>query len=145
MPEKQPSTLPDIDKLINNLHDKSANLSGIRNELISILQQSISNYNFATEQPRTLEVQLSAIKTLDDLLKSEESTVTNLVKTQLLKKETETNTDVKAATVEMLKAIRVSQQNQKKSVTIPEDAMDKIEKAATALKDITEDELHINE
>lgn len=145
MPEKQPSTLPDIDKLINNLHDKSANLSSIRNELISVLQQSISNYNFATEHPRTLEVQLSAIKTLDDLLKSEESTITNLVKTQLLKKETETNTDVKAATVEMLKAIRVSQQNQKKSVTIPEDAMDKIEKAATALKDITEDELYINE
>lgn len=143
MSEVQPT--PELDDLFIALHDKTKSVSAIRNEIIKKLHSSVGMYDLGDTNPRSLEVKLAAIKTLDDLLKSEESSATSLIKTQLLRKETESNTDVKAATVEMLKAIKIKQTNIREPIEAPADIMDTIERVASSCDNITEDELRIDE
>lgn len=65
--------------------------------------------DFENDAPRKTEMKLSLMKTVDDLLKSQESLYTGKVKINLQKKSEETNEGIKKMAVEILRNINMNQ------------------------------------
>lgn len=123
-----------------------------RNAMIVTLQQVIekTNIDFDKDSPRVVEVKLAAMKTLDDLLKGQENVSMAKVKLALSRVDTQTNQNVSAIAVEMLKRIQMTETESYTVINqgnfVDDDS--KLEAAATAAgitfkeEEITEAEDH---
>ena len=94
------------------------------------------------------EVKLATIKTLDDMLRSAESSATTMAKTQLQKKNDESSEATKKMVVEMLKNINLTVgSNNNTGVKLPSISMESVVKTACEKTNhpISEDELSLPE
>lgn len=88
--------------------DAVAEMTAVRRAaLIDILQEAINKIalDFKGDSARTVEVKLAAIKTMDDLCKSQESLTMAKVKLALSSIDTEANKNISDVAVEVLKRI----------------------------------------
>ena len=137
--------------------DMNTGLDQIRQQRDALLQQltqvtATTKIDFEGDAPRKTEMKLSLFKTVDDLLKSQESLLTGKAKMSLAKKSEASNENLKQMAVEILKNIDMKQ---KKNATAPVAVSDKdtsvLEQAFDAMKAddpsaiIKEDELVMDE
>lgn len=89
-----------------------------RETMIAQLGQVVANtkINFEEDAPRKTEMKLTLFKTVDDLLKSQESLLTGKTKLSLQKKSEASSDAVKLMAVEILKNIDMKQ---KKNMAVP--------------------------
>ena len=99
-----------LDKALNNLQNTFDKIHGDRSSIINKLKTVVDNIvlNPNEDSPRMTEVKLATIKTLDDMLRSAESSATTMAKTQLQKKNDESSEATKKMVVEMLKNINLT-------------------------------------
>lgn len=133
--------------------EMNAGLDTIRSQRQVLLDQltqitATTKIDFEADAPRKTEMKLSLFKTVDDLLKSQESLLTGKVKMSMAKKSEASSDALKLMAVEILKNIDMKQ---KKNVAAPvatsDTDLDTIRKAFTKMTDedptavIKEDEL----
>ena len=84
-----------------------------RQVMIETLKPIMSNLaiDFKQDGARTIEVKLQLVKTLDDLIKGQDTSVINEAKLQLQRVETDTNANVQEVVIQMLQKIRVNDNN----------------------------------
>lgn len=99
-----------LDKALNNLQSTFDKIQGDRSSIINKMKMVVDNIvlNPNEDSPRMTEVKLATIKTLDDMLRSAESSATTMAKTQLQKKNDESSEATKKMVVEMLKTINLN-------------------------------------
>ena len=133
--------------------EMNVGLDTIRSQRQVLLDQltqitATTKIDFEADAPRKTEMKLSLFKTVDDLLKSQESLLTGKVKMSMAKKSEASSDALKLMAVEILKNIDMKQ---KKNVAAPvatsDTDLDTIRKAFTKMTDedptavIKEDEL----
>ena len=106
----------EMNTALNELKDKR---SAIINQLAETTRTT--KIDFENDAPRKTEMKLSLFKTLDDLLKSQESLYTGKVKINLQKKAEATNEAVKQMAVEILKQINMKEHQNAPVTTSTED------------------------
>ncbi len=138
-----------IDDNIIQMQNELNTTKGIRDNLIAKLGGIINQTEItaANVSPKLLEAQLGLFTTMDSLLKSKEHSVTELTKTSLKRKETETNSNIKDLALETLKLISLKDKPDFTKINnIPSDIDDKIqEKFKESKLEITEDELQVSQ
>lgn len=92
----------EMNAALNELKDKRTVLI----EQLSDVTRT-TKIDFENDAPRKTEMKLSLFKTLDDLIKSQESLYTGKVKLNLQKKSEETNEGIKKMAVEILRNINM--------------------------------------
>ena len=107
---KMSGNLSSLDNALNNLEATFNKVQGDRASLINKMKMVVDNIilNPNEDSPRMTEVKLATIKTLDDMLRSAESSATTMAKTQLQKKNDESSESTKQMVVEMLKNINIT-------------------------------------
>ena len=139
-----------LDKALNNLQSTFDKIQGDRSSIINKLKTVVDNIalNPNEDSPRMTEVKLATIKTLDDMLRSAESSATTMAKTQLQKKNDESSEATKKMVVEMLKNINLTVgSNNNTGVKLPSISMESVVKTACEKTNhpISEDELSLPE
>ena len=102
-----------IECAFTELDSVLANTASERDSVISILKTAIGTIklDFGTDTARVTEVKLAALKTFDDLLKSQENLSMAKVKLALSNLDTETNKNVSDIAIEILKRINMNDSN----------------------------------
>ena len=137
--------------------EMNTGLDTIRNQRQILLDQltqvtATTKIDFEGDAPRKTEMKLSLFKTVDDLLRSQESLLTGKAKMSLAKKQEASSDALKQVAVEILKNIDMKQ---KKNVASPVATDDKdkdtLQQVFNAMKaddpsvDIKDDELVMDE
>jgi cell division protein ZapA (FtsZ GTPase activity inhibitor) len=138
-----------LDVALDHLQSKFQTTDDIRqiliNKLTSTVNQMFIDPN--NDAPRMQEVKLATIKTLDDLLKSVESSAVTNAKVQMQKRSDENSDAASKMVIEMLKNINVSiGHNTGTGVELPTNMSAAIKNACEQTKHpISEDELSVPE
>lgn len=138
-----------LDVALEQLQDKFKSTEDIRQLLINKLTSTVNQMSIDpnNDAPRMQEVKLATIKTLDDLLKSVESSAVTNAKVQMQKRSDENSDANSKLVIEMLRNIDVSLgHNTGSGVAIPNNIGDAIKNACEQTKHpISEDELTVPE
>jgi hypothetical protein len=138
-----------LDVALEQLQDKFRSTDDIRQILINKLTSTVNQMSIDpnNDAPRMQEVKLATIKTLDDLLKSAESSAVTNAKVQMQKRSDENSEASSKLVIEMLKNINVAiGHNTGTGVAIPTNMGDAIKNACEQTKHpISEDELTVPE
>lgn len=143
-----------LDVALEQLQDKFHSTDDIRQILINKLTSTVNQMSIDpnNDAPRMQEVKLATIKTLDDLLKSAESSAVTNAKVQMQKRSDENSDATSKLVIEMLRNIDISLgHNTGNGVSIPSNMSDAIKKACEQTKhpinddELTETEANLNE
>lgn len=104
------------DKLGASLDNTSEHRALIINQLMVDIKNLPSVIAGNENNADLIQAKLALIKTVDDVLKSEESNKINLVKIHLQRKESESNINAKEAAVAMLKSITLTKEKVKEPI-----------------------------
>lgn len=142
------SQLSAVDMAIAKFNDKITHVEDIRGDLISRLKDVCNNMGIDPdgESPRAIEIKLAAIKTLDDLLKSSESSAANAAKIAMQQKHDATSEATQQMVIELLKNINTSAvaNHNAGQVAIPDDLDRQVSSAIEASNQpIHDDELEM--
>lgn len=97
----------DLDQAFNEIEEVFGQNRVIRREMIEALRKQASQMEISTfDKPMMVQAKLMIVKTLDDLLKSDEDVSLKKIKMKMSRKDSETNGMVGASIVELLKSIR---------------------------------------
>lgn len=100
--------LMDINALFTELQHRFKKTTSIRKKVIKQLMAVVDDITLTGDDKASMiEAKMGIIKTLDDILKSDENNHTGLIKTMLYRQETESNANAKDAAVAMLREINM--------------------------------------
>ena len=99
------------DIIFEEMSNGLSNIRSTREALIDQLSQVVktTHIDIEADAPRKSEMKLALFKTVDDLLKSQESTFTTKTKLSLMKKSEASNESVKQMAIEILRNINMKQ------------------------------------
>jgi hypothetical protein len=97
----------DLDQAFNEIEEVFGQNRTIRREMIESLRKQASKMEISEyDKPMMVQAKLMIVKTLDDILKSDEDVSLKKIKMKMSRKDSETNGMVGASIVELLKSIR---------------------------------------
>lgn len=97
----------DFDKTFDELNKVCEENRIVRKQMISLLSQQISKCEISSyDKPLMITAKMSVLKTLDDLLKSDEDVSVRNLKLKLARKDSETNGMIGETVTRLLKSIR---------------------------------------
>ena len=115
-----------IDLLFNEFNQATHETDQIRDRIIQQLVNSVPTIDYDKDSARDIEVKMGVIKTLDDILKSKESSKVNKITTYLKRRDTENTQNYQEAVLAVLNSLD-PEQFRKGSVAIQTDVDDQLE------------------
>lgn len=115
-----------IDLLFNEFNQATHETDQIRDRIIQQLVNSVPTIDYDKDSARDIEVKMGVIKTLDDILKSKESSKVNKITTYLKRRDTENTQNYQEAVLAVLNSLD-PEQFRKGSVTVQADVDDQLE------------------
>ena len=107
----------ELDQAFAEFEAECAHGREVRREMITMLRSQITGMKIDFEMDKAMKVQakLMAIKTLDDIIKSDDDMSLKRLKTKLARKDSETNGVVGTAVINLLKMIRADRKDDEKN------------------------------
>ena len=115
-----------IDLLFNEFNQATHETDHIRDRIIQQLVNSVPTIDYDKDSARDIEVKMGVIKTLDDILKSKESSKVNKITTYLKRRDTENTQNYQEAVLAVLNSLD-PEQFRKGSVAVQTDVDDQLE------------------
>lgn len=115
-----------IDLLFNEFNQATHETDQIRDRIIQQLVNSVPMIDYDKDSARDIEVKMGVIKTLDDILKSKESSKVNKITTYLKRRDTENTQNYQEAVLAVLNSLD-PEQFRKGSVAVQADVDDQLE------------------
>ena len=115
-----------IDMLFQEFNQATRETDQIRDQIIQQLVSSVPSINYEKDSARDIEVKMGVIKTLDDILKSKESSKVNKITTYLKRKDTENTENYQEAVLAVLNNLD-PEQFRKGSVALQDNVDDQLE------------------
>ena len=115
-----------IDMLFQEFNQATRETDQIRDQIIQQLVRSVPSINYEKDSARDIEVKMGVIKTLDDILKSKESSKVNKITTYLKRKDTENTENYQEAVLAVLNNLD-PEQFRKGSVALQDNVDDQLE------------------
>lgn len=115
-----------IDMLFQEFNQATQETDKIRDQIIQQLVNSVPSIDYKSDSARDIEVKMGVIKTLDDILKSKESSKVNKITTYLKRKDTENTENYQEAVLAVLNNLD-PEQFRKGNVTIQDNVDDQLE------------------
>nr|DAG42881.1 MAG TPA: hypothetical protein [Bacteriophage sp.] len=115
-----------IDMLFQEFNQATLETDKIREQIIQQLVNTIPTVDYKNDSARDIEVKMGVIKTLDDILKSKESSKANKITTYLKRKDTENTENYQEAVLAVLNNLD-PEQFRKGNVTIQDNVDDQLE------------------
>lgn len=115
-----------IDMLFQEFNQATLETDKIREQIIQQLVNNIPTVDYKNDSARDIEVKMGVIKTLDDILKSKESSKANKITTYLKRKDTENTENYQEAVLAVLNNLD-PEQFRKGNVTIQNNVDDQLE------------------
>lgn len=115
-----------IDLLFNEFNQATHETDQIRDRIIQQLVNSVPTIDYDKDSARDIEVKMGVIKTLDDILKSKESSKVNKITTYLKRRDTENTQNYQEAVLAVLNSLD-PEQFRKGSVAVQTDVDDQLE------------------
>lgn len=115
-----------IDMLFQEFNQATRETDQIRDQIIQQLVNSVPSINYDKDSARDIEVKMGVIKTLDDILKSKESSKANKITTYLKRKDTENTENYQEAVLAVLSNLD-PEQFRKGSVAVQDNVDDQLE------------------
>lgn len=115
-----------IDLLFNEFNQATHETDQIRDRIIQQLVNSVPTIDYDKDSARDIEVKMGVIKTLDDILKSKESSKVNKITTYLKRRDTENTQNYQEAVLAVLNSLD-PEQFRKGSVAVQADVDDQLE------------------
>lgn len=94
-----------IDTLFQEFHQATNETDQIREKIIGQLVDNLPKIDYQSDSARDIEVKMGVIKTLDDILKSKESSKVNRITTYLKRKDTENTANYQEAVLAVLNTL----------------------------------------
>lgn len=94
-----------IDMLFQEFNQATRETDQIRDQIIQQLVNSVPSINYDKDSARDIEVKMGVIKTLDDILKSKESSKANKITTYLKRKDTENTQNYQEGVLAVLNSL----------------------------------------
>lgn len=94
-----------IDMLFQEFNQATRETDQIRDQIIQQLVNSVPSINYDQDSARDIEVKMGVIKTLDDILKSKESSKANKITTYLKRKDTENTQNYQEGVLAVLNSL----------------------------------------
>lgn len=114
-----------IDMLFQEFNQATRETDQIRDQIIQQLVNSVPSINYDKDSARDIEVKMGVIKTLDDILKSKESSKANKITTYLKRKDTENTQNYQEGVLAVLNSLDPEQFRRGK-VTLQDDVDDQL-------------------
>lgn len=115
-----------IDLLFNEFNQATHETDQIRDRIIQQLVNSVPTIDYDKDSARDIEVKMGVIKTLDDILKSKESSKANKITTYLKRKDTENTQNYQEGVLAVLNSLD-PEQFRKGSVALQDNVDDQLE------------------
>ena len=115
-----------IDLLFSEFNQATHETDQIRDRIIQQLVNSVPTIDYDKDSARDIEVKMGVIKTLDDILKSKESSKVNKITTYLKRRDTENTQNYQEAVLAVLNSLD-PEQFRKGSVAVQTDVDDQLE------------------
>lgn len=94
-----------IDTLFQEFNQATNETDQIREKIIGQLVDNLPKIDYQSDSARDIEVKMGVIKTLDDILKSKESSKVNRITTYLKRKDTENTANYQEAVLAVLNTL----------------------------------------
>lgn len=115
-----------IDTLFQEFNQATQETDQIRDQIIQQLVGSVPKIDYERDSARDIEVKMGVIKTLDDILKSKESSKANKITTYLKRKDTENTQNYQEGVLAVLNSLDPEQFRRGK-VILQDDVDDQLE------------------
>ena len=115
-----------IDMLFQEFNQATQETDQIRDQIIQQLVGSVPKIDYERDSARDIEVKMGVIKTLDDILKSKESSKANKITTYLKRKDTENTQNYQEGVLAVLNSLDPEQFRRGK-VVLQDDVDDQLE------------------
>lgn len=101
----EPSKVSPLDTLFQEYNQATQDTDQIRDTIIQQLVAQVPTIDYNKDSARDIEVKMGVIKTLDDILKSKESSKANKITTYLKRKDTENTANYQESVIAILNTL----------------------------------------
>lgn len=101
----EPSKVSPLDTLFQEYNQATQDTDQIRDTIIQQLVAQVPTIDYNKDSARDIEVKMGVIKTLDDILKSKESSKANKIATYLKRKDTENTANYQESVIAILNTL----------------------------------------
>ena len=128
----------EVDLAFEELEKTFGSTKTVRREMIDMLRKQIIKCEIGEfDKALMISAKMSVIKTLDDLLKSDDDAAYKKLKVQLARKDSETNGVVGAAVVNILRNIKAMGEANGEHKVDPDEAMSELKKMQEGNEELT--------